>query len=116
MQESKKSIKERAIGGLKFTGKLLGAIGSGFVEGIAKYGELQSEASSIGTPKIELPTTVTLGAAELTQLKDMSSWQLESLFKGKRVELVNSPATYAMLKHFNSWQLEAIFGKDEANG
>ena len=116
MQETKKTIKEKAVSGLKFTGKLLGAIGSGFVEGIAKYGELQNETNTYGIPKINLPTTVKLGAAELTQLKDMSSWQLEALFKGKTVELDNSPATYAMLKHFNSWQLEAIFGKDEANG
>lgn len=115
MQETTKSaIKEKVISGVKTTGKIFGALARGFVEGAEHYAEAQRRAERIcQTPDISLPTTVTLGAEHLKQLKGLNTWQLEAMFKDKKVVMDNEPATYAQLKNFNSWQLEAIFGKED---
>lgn len=115
MQETTKiTIKEKVISGVKTTGKIFGALARGFVEGAEHYAEAQRKAERLGqAPEIDLPTTVTLGAEQLKQLRGLNSWQLEAMFKGKKVVMDNEPATYAQLKNFNSWQLEAIFGKED---
>lgn len=115
MQETtKKTIKEKITSGVKTTGAIFGALARGFVEGAEHYAEAQRKADRLGqVPEINLPTTITLGAEQLKQLKGLNTWQLEAMFKGKRVVMDNDPATYAQLKFFNSWQLEAIFGKEE---
>ena len=111
MQEStKKTIKKRVINGAKTTGKIFGALARGMVEGAEHYEELRREADK---PKIDLPTTITLGAEQLKQLVGLNSWQLDAMFKGKKVVMDNDPATYAQLRKFNSWQLESIFGKED---
>lgn len=115
MQETTKStIKEKVISGVKTTGKIFGALARGFVEGAEHYAEAQRKAERLGqAPEIDLPTTITLGAEQLKQLKGLSTWQLEAMFKGKKVVMDNEPATYAQLKYFSSFQLDAIFGKGD---
>lgn len=114
MQETtKKTIKEKVIGGVKTTGAIFGALARGFVEGAEHYAEAQRKAERLGqAPEIDLPTTITLGAEQLKQLKGLSTWQLDAMFKGKKVIMDNEPATYAQLKYFNSFQLDAIFGEE----
>lgn len=62
--------------------------------------------------ELNLQTEVTLKAEDLKQLCGMSSWQLERIFKGKKVKLADDPAVYRELKNFSSWQLEKIFGEE----
>ena len=63
--------------------------------------------------ELNLQTEVTLKAEDLKQLCGMSSWQLERIFKGKKVKLAGDPEVYKELKNFSSWQLEKIFGEEE---
>ena len=63
--------------------------------------------------ELNLQTEVTLKAEDLKQLCGMSSWQLERIFKGKKVKLAGDPAVYRELKNFSSWQLEKIFGEED---
>ena len=79
--------------------KALAAIGNAVEEDPAK--------------ELNLQTEVTLKAEDLKQLCGMSSWQLERIFKGKKVKLADDPAVYRELKNFSSWQLEKIFGEED---
>lgn len=79
--------------------KALAAIGNAVEEDPAK--------------ELNLQTEVTLKAEDLKQLCGMSSWQLERIFKGKKVKLADDPAVYRELKNFSSWQLEKIFGGED---
>lgn len=107
MHEAKSTVKEKVITGAKTTGKIFGVLARGFVEGATHYAEAQRKAD---ISKIDLPTTITLGAEQLKQLKDLNVWQLEAMFNGKKVIMDDDLDTYAQLKNFNSWQLGAIFG------
>ena len=91
--------------GMKRFGK---ALGEGIVEGSKIAHELEHPEEKLG-----LKTEVTLNAEALQNLKGMSCWQLEKIFKNKVVHLADDPSVYRELKCFNTWQLEAIFGKEE---
>ena len=93
-------------------------VGTGFLQIMKAFGEgvaiARETAQEYEHPetKLNLQTDITLKAEDLKQLRDMSSWQLEKIFRGKRVHLADDPAVYRELKHFDCWKLDAIFGKD----
>lgn len=84
------------------------AIGQGLCEGARLY-----EESHPAEMPVPMQVDVTLNVEALQNLKSMNSFQLEKLFKGKRVHLADDPKVYQELKHFNTFQLEAIFGEEE---
>jgi hypothetical protein len=80
------------------------------VKALAAMGDAVEEDPA---KELNLQTEVTLKAEDLKQLCGMSSWQLERIFKGKKVKLADDPAVYRELKNFSSWQLEKIFGEED---
>lgn len=96
--------------GLKRFGKAL-------AEGLAEAGDaVRKEEEKRKALEASLNPEVTLSVESLKQLKGMSCYQLEKIFQGKRVHLMDDPAVYRELKNFNVYQLEAIFGKEEKEG
>lgn len=92
----------------KGTALVLRALGEGVVAGCEAYEKVEHPEISAG---LNLQTDVTLKAEDLAQLKGMTSYQLERVFRGKNVHLADDPAVYRELKNFSSFQLDAIFGK-----
>ena len=90
------------------TKALFKAVGQGLSEGARIYEETHPVE-----PPVPLQVDVTLGVEALKNLQGMNCFQLEKLFKGKRVHLADDPNVYRELKRFNCFQLEAIFGKEE---
>lgn len=97
----------------------------GFLDGLKKFGKAMgsvindvAEASREAEKKrLEFENSiqpeVTLNAEALHNMRSMNSWELEKIFRGKRVHLADDPEVYKELSKFNSWELEAIFGKKE---
>ena len=96
--------------GLDFLKETMKVIGAGLSEG-AKLAEERHQREQ--EEKLDLKPEVTLDAEKLRNLRGMSSYQLESIFRNKVVHLADDPAVYRELKGFSSYQLEAIFGKEE---
>lgn len=68
------------------------------------------------TPAPALPQVkdgTVLDAAQVRMLSGMTSWQLASIFKGKKVTFAMDPDTLKAVRNLSSWQISAILGEEE---
>ena len=56
--------------------------------------------------------TEVLGAEQIRQLSGMSSFQLESLFEGRKVKFATDAESLEAIKALSTFQIDAILGRD----
>jgi hypothetical protein len=86
-------------------GKTLGAA---ILKGLLYSGYEQISATP---PPIPGETEV-LGAEQIRQLSGMSSFQLESLFEGRKVKFATDAESLEAIKALSTFQIDAILGKE----
>ena len=79
------------------------------LEGVARaaVGEITKPA----TPQIKEGEV--LGAEQVRVLGNMTSWQIERLFKGKKATFATDPETLRAINELTSWQIDAILDQSD---
>ena len=78
------------------------------VKGLA---ESTAERLNIPAP-ITIGDTEVLGADQIRQLSGMSSFQLESLFEGRKVKFATDAESLEAIKALSMFQIDAILGRE----
>ena len=72
--------------------------------------------STIGQLNSPAPVTIgdieVLGADQIRQLSGMSSFQLESLFEGRKVKFATDAESLEAIKALSTFQIDAILGRE----
>ena len=72
--------------------------------------------SAVGQLNSPAPVTIgdieVLGADQIRQLSGMSSFQLESLFEGRKVKFATDAESLEAIKALSTFQIDAILGRE----
>ncbi len=84
------------------------ALATALAKGVAEstIGQLNSPAP------VAIGDTEVLGADQIRQLSGMSSFQLESLFEGRKVKFATDAESLEAIKALSTFQIDAILGRE----
>lgn len=86
--------------------------GKTFATLLAK-GLAESTIGQLNSPvPVAIGDTEVLGADQIKQLAEMSSFQLESLFEGRKVKFATDAESLEAIKELSAFQIDAILGRE----
>ena len=86
--------------------------GKAFATMLAK-GLAESTIGQLNAPApVAIGDTEVLGADQIKQLAEMSSFQLASLFNGRKVKFATDAESLEAIKELSTFQINAILGRE----